>query len=198
MKPLLVLLLVVWSVAGRAQETPFKNVQNPMVIQTANGEDYLTEEEKLVFAYLNLARTEPAYFADSVLKTYEGAPRMDNSYLKNSPYVTSLYNQLKTMKPLPPLRPSKSLYTSAKCYAEFTGKTGRTGHDRTGTDCTFEQAECCSYGLSRAVDIVMQLLIDKNVESLGHRKICLGPYTTMGLSIQPHKEYKYTAVLQFK
>jgi hypothetical protein len=198
MKPLFLLLLVLCGAAGFAQQLHFKNLQNPISIHTANAEDYLTNEEKLVFAYLNLARTQPVYFADSVLKTYPGAPRLDNSYLKTSPYVTSLYDHLKTMKPLPPLRPSKSLYTSAKCFAEFTGKTGRVGHDRKGTDCTFEQAECCSYGLSSALDIAMQLLIDKDVASLGHRKICLGPYSTMGLSIQPHKEYRYTAVLQFK
>jgi hypothetical protein len=43
---------------------------------------------------------QPAYFADSVLKTYKGADKHDNSYLKNSSYVTSLYKELKQLKPL--------------------------------------------------------------------------------------------------
>ena len=181
-----------------AQGAHFATVPNKAAVFTADKEDYLTAEEKGVFAYLNLARTQPQFFADSVLKTYQGAPRLDNSYLKTSPYVTSLYTHLKNMKPLPPLQPSKNLFTSAKCFAVFSGQTGRVGHDRKGTDCKFEQAECCSYGLNKALDIAMQMLIDRDVPSLGHRKICLGPYTTMGVSIQPHKEYRHTAVLHFK
>lgn len=167
-------------------------------LHTALLEAYLGEEEKMVFYYLNLARTQPRYFADSVLKPYKGVPRHDNSWLKNSPYVESLYRHLVNMKPLAPLQPDRTLFTSAACFAEVAGRKGIIGHERKGTDCTLSYAECCSYGYESALDIVLQLLIDKGIENLAHRKICLGPYTRMGIAIRPHKDYRQNAVLNFK
>jgi hypothetical protein len=167
-------------------------------LHTALVEDYLNDEEKMVYYYLNLARTQPRYFADSVLKTYKGAKGFDNSYLKTSPYVASLYKHLVAMKPLQPLQPDRTLFTSAACFAEAAGKKGIVGHERKGTDCTLRYAECCSYGMNNALDIVLQLLIDKDIENLAHRVICLGPYTRVGVSIRPHKDYRQNAVLNFK
>ena len=44
-------------------------------------------------------------------------------------------------------------------------------------------AECCSYGMHSAKDIVMQLLIDHDVPSLGHRENCLNnEYSKIGVS----------------
>lgn len=186
--------------AGQAQQTAafIHGQQWKTQLHTAAGEAYLSDDEKMVFYYLNLARTQPKYFADSVLKTWKGAPGHDNSYLSSSPYVASLYRHLKAMQPLAPLHPDRALYESADCFATASGKSGRTGHDRTGTACTLRYAECCSYGMNRPIDIVLHLLIDKGIENLAHRKICLGPYTRMGLAIRPHKEYRTNTVLNFK
>lgn len=167
-------------------------------IHTADSEAYYTQQEKLLFYYINLARTQPKYFADSVLKPYQGAKGFDNRWLEKSTYVKSLYEHLKKMKPLNALLPDKQLFTYATCFAKEAGKLGIIGHDRKGTTCTFAFAECCSYGYQYALDIVLQLLIDDGIESLGHRLICLGNYTHMGVSIQPHKDYKQNAVLNFK
>ena len=41
------------------------------------------------------------------------------------------------------------------------------------------------------------LLIDKDIASLGHRKILLGKYTSAGVSIQPHTDYRFNTVLDF-
>jgi uncharacterized protein YkwD len=178
--------------------TAIHGIQWKDQLNTAAGEDYLSEQEKLIFFYMNLARVQPQYFADSVLKKYKGAEKHDNSYLKNSPYVTSLYKELKQLKPLPPLMPDKTLYQSANCFAESAGKIGRTGHDRSQTNCKLTYAECCSYGLDKAIDIVVQLLIDHNIPDLGHRKIILGDFNYMGVAIQPHKTYRQNAVMNFK
>lgn len=195
---LTIALILGLAAAGQAQTAYLPGQQWKSQLHTAAGEAYLSDDEKMVFYYLNLARTRPAYFADSVLKTWKGAPGHDNSYLSTSPYVASLYRHLKTMKPLAPLLPDRALYESASCFAEFSGKTGRTGHDRSGTGCTLRYAECCSYGMNRPIDIVLQLLIDKGIENLAHRKICLGGYTRMGLAIRPHKDYRTNTVLNFK
>jgi hypothetical protein len=59
--------------------------------------------------------------------------------------------------------------------------------------------ECCSYGNENGKDIVLQLLIDHDVPSLGHRKICLNEaYVKVGASIQSHKIYESCCVVDFK
>lgn len=168
-------------------------------LHTAQHEAYLTEGEKEVIYYINLARMQPRYFADSVLKMHSGTNSLAQSSSEGAGYVASLYTYLKNMRPLPPLQPSKALYTTAQCFAAATGKSGATGHERKGTGCTaHSSAECCSYGKQKPLDIVLQLLVDNGVPSLGHRLICLGKYSQVGVSIQPHKTYRYTAVLDFK
>ena len=47
------------------------------------------------------------------------------------------------------------------------------------------------------LEIVIQLLIDQGVSSLGHRYICLGTYARVGVSIKPHKSYGTNCVLDF-
>ena len=73
------------------------------------------------------------------------------------------------------------------------------GHKRFGCqELDFNQSECCSYGLQFAMDIVIQLLIDHNIDDLGHRKIILDPRQNfLGVSIKEHREYRYNAVLDF-
>ena len=57
--------------------------------------------------------------------------------------------------------------------------------------------ECCDYGSNDPVEIIITLLIDKDITSLGHRKILLGKYTSVGISIQPHSSYRFNTVLDF-
>jgi uncharacterized protein YkwD len=154
---------------------------------SALNEDYLTDEEKKIYYYLNLVRMNPKLFADTYL-----------NHLRNSrnKYESSLYSELQKLAPLPVLKPNRKLYESAKCHATESGKSGYVGHSR--TKCTkYFMGECCQYGFSNALDIIISLLIDQGVSSLGHRKICLGRYTELGASIQPHKSYGVNAVLDF-
>ena len=154
---------------------------------TAVNEDYLSVEEKRMYYYLNLVRMNPKLFAETYL-----------SHLRNSRdnYESSLYSELKKLKPLPVLKPNPKLYESAKCHAIESGERGYLGHTR--IKCTkYYMGECCQYGLSDALDIIISLLIDQGISSLGHRKICLGNYTELGVSIQPHKSYGVNAVLDF-
>ena len=156
---------------------------------TACNEEYLSDEEKRVYYFLNLARINPKHFADTYL-----------SYLKPSRdhYESSLYSELQKLQPLPVLKPNRKLFESAKCHAVESGEKGYVGHER--FKCTqYFMGECCQYGVSEALEIVIHLLIDQGIPSLGHRKICLSAgYTELGVSIQPHKTYGINTVLDFR
>ena len=158
-----------------------------LAANTARDEDYLTDEEKQVYYYLNLVRMNPKLFADTYLL-----------YLKNSTdsYESSLYLELQRIKPLQVIKPNRRLFESARCHAIESGERGFVGHERFKCEEYF-MGECIHYGQSDALQIVKSLLIDQSVKSLGHRKICLGYFTEMGVSIQPHKSYGKNSVLDF-
>jgi uncharacterized protein YkwD len=155
---------------------------------SAQNEDYLTIEEKKLYYWLNLVRMNPKLFADTYLSDLRNSKDADES---------SLFLELQKQTPLPVLKPNRKLFESAKCHATESGESGYVGHER--NKCTqYFRGECCQYGLSSAFAIITRLLIDKGVPSLGHRRICLGIYTELGVSIQPHKSYGVNTVLDFK
>ncbi len=168
---------------------------------TAKDITYLTEEEKEVFYYLNLARIAPSLFARTYLKDYEGDKGFNKGYAWFE-RKQSLMETLSEMEPVSLIYPDKAMYYLAKCFAYEAGKLGLMGHDRSQTSCSAGyNAECCQYGGAKnGLSIVMSLLIDagENNEDLGHRKICLRDASYgMGVSIQPHTKYKFNAVLDF-
>ena len=154
---------------------------------SAREADYLTDHEKRVYYYLNLVRMNPKLFADTYLQDCKNSREY---------YKSSLYRELQTLKPLPVLKPDRALFQSAECHARVSGERGYIGHDRVKCKEYFA-GECCHYGQSDALEIVTSLLIDYQVSSLGHRRICLGNYTELGVAIRPHKNYHENTVLDF-
>jgi hypothetical protein len=116
---------------------------------------------------------------------------------QNSFYYQSLFKKLRRMKSLSIIYPDYKLFKLAECWAVEAGKRGLKGHDR--KKCPYGyNAEACDYGNKNGFDVVLNLLIDKAVPNLGHRKILLGDYTKMGVAIRPHKlDFNYNAVLDF-
>lgn len=156
----------------------------------------LTEMEKEVIMYLNLCRLYPQDFLAIEVSNYFG-PTGYGDYLRSSTYRSSLIRTLQTMEPTTILHFDEEVYYSAQCFAIEHGKKGRVGHDRIRCEENFS-AECCSYGMSNARDVVLQLLVDHNVPSLGHRYICLSSrYSEVGVSIKPHLKHGLCAVLDF-
>jgi uncharacterized protein YkwD len=167
---------------------------------TARNVSFMSKEEKNVIYILNLARSYPQLFAGTVLEKYPDSS--GNEELRNDTvYFRSLLIEMQQMKPAPLLVPDNKCWTSAQCHAYQSGLTGYAGHERTNKECQkkeYYSGECCDYGNSDPLGIVLSLLIDDGVPSLGHRQICLGSYTKLGVSIQPHKEWKFNAVLDFQ
>jgi hypothetical protein len=169
---------------------------------TAGAVDYLSNEEKEVFFYLNLARINPPLFARTYATGYNGDRGWNKGYAFDL-RKESLIKELSEMNPLPALEPDDELYAAAKCFAYESGRLGLTGHDRSKTGCrSIADAECCDYGgEENGLSIVMSLLIDagKNNVNLGHRRILLDEkLTCMGVSVQIHNKFKTNAVLDFK
>jgi hypothetical protein len=161
---------------------------------TAKDIAYLSTVEKECIMYLNLCRLYPQDFLKFELTKYVGNEQYGD-YLKNSEYRKSLISTLASMKPINELTFDADLFKNAACFAKEQGIAGTTGHTRIKCPKAAYAAECCSYGMSTAKDIVLQLLIDDRVTSLGHRKICLDAmYSKIGVSVGPHKEWGTCAV----
>lgn len=191
-----VLFVLFFAPSFKAQDGDFTSEEKNMA-NTAKDAEYFSPVERDVIYYMNLCRMNPKKFLRVVLE--EGYYVKDNEdYIKKSPkYLTSLKQKLKSMKPLTPLSPDKNLYEMALCLAKEQEKSGVTGHERKKCKKDY-YGECCSYGEDTAEGIVLQLLIDQDVPSLGHRKIILGEYTQVGVAKRSHKRYRSCAVLDFR
>ena len=157
---------------------------------SARKTEWLNANERELIYWLNYARLNPKGFCMKYIY---------NKYndRETNVYIATLIDYMLSMKPVPAVFPDIKLFESAKCHAESMGKAGLIGHNRLeGCKSSFS-GECCSYGLSEPLDIVIQLLIDQGVPSLGHRYICLGTYSKIGISIKPHKTWSINCVLDF-
>lgn len=152
---------------------------------------YMTQQEKEIMQWLNIARMYPRWFI-----YFNKLTPSANSY------KDGLYNTLKNMKSIKEkLLPDSLLWQSALCHAKHSGQTGFTGHERKNSGCTKKyNAECIFYGAGTAQSIVLGLLTDQDVPSLGHRLICLSSaYKIVGVSLQEHKSvFRINTVLDFK
>jgi len=165
--------------------------------------EYLEKEKPELLQLRNLNNYHKAENGNEYLlyKVYEKRQSIyRKSYekeTKNNHYYQSLFGKLKTMDSKSIIFPSKELFKTAECWAEEAGKKGLKGHDR--INCTPDyHAESCDYGNKNGFDVVLNLLVDKYVTNLGHRKMLLGNYSKMGVAIRPHNSgFEYNAVLNF-
>jgi hypothetical protein len=197
-KLICIALFSIVSLVCEAQDF-YKN-WDPEIIRKANtaaGSELLTDEERELILLTNLVRTDGPRFTQNILLPYlEGK--------KSTRYTRSLIRDLERIKDLEILHPEKDLILVADEHAEISGKRGTTGHQR--FDSRYgpllgkysEIAENCAYGYVSAADILIQLLIDEDIPSLGHRKNLLNPaFNAIGVSIHPHKKYRYNCVMSF-
>jgi len=156
---------------------------------------FANDVEKDVYNYLNYARTRPKEFCEKFVIP---------NWNKNNSYENSLVETMMALKPMGTLLPNRELYNSAECHASVSGALGFVGHTRSKNPKTkkkcdeFFMGECISYGMDEGLAIVLQLLIDDGVPSLGHRHICFSSgYTSVGISLRQHQKYGVNCVLDF-
>lgn len=155
----------------------------------------LTEVEKEAVMYINLARMYPKKFVDIEVKKYQPPNEAYVNLLEDSPYIESLIDELNELEPTAPYVYDEDLQEFASCFAAEQGASGYMGHKR--KKCAAgNYAECCAYDMATGKHIAMQLLIDHDIPSLGHRINCLNPeYSKIGIGVADHSKATICAVL---
>lgn len=223
MKPLFVLLI--WLIPGlntsvllKAQNSNLWSEEELRMANTAKNARYLNPEEKDLVMYMNLARINGekffnTYFQD-FLETYNQEMLQYSNYnqlrIDKDRYYKSLEKDLKSVKNLPVLFPDEALSSVAQQhakdmnkynYSSHNSKDGRSAKDRISS--TYPKralGENLAFGFPTGLGNVCMLLLDKGVPSLGHRKLIINTALKLnyvGVSIQPHKGYRYCSVTDF-
>lgn len=186
---------------------------------TARDVDYLSKEEKDIIFYMNLIRMDGekffnTYFQDFVKSHNERMKRYSNyKDLKVNTYdryYRGLAQDLKNVKNLGLFYPDETLTYVALQHGKDMNRKNLAGHrssDGTGTQDRIStyypnraMAENLAFGFAKGLDNVCMLLLDKGVPDLGHRKNILNSklgLNIVGVSIQPHPSYKYSATIDF-
>lgn len=181
-----------------ASFSPLWNSKAYNACNTAANADYMTPNEKKIIWILNMVRLNPKLFLQTVLlnpKNKKYQKKETRNY-----YFNSLITDLKKLQPNTRLLlPDSLMFTSAHCHAYHGGLVGYIGHDRSFSGCQSAfYGECCEYGNDEPINVLLNLLIDEGISSLGHRKVCLEPaFQSLGVSMQPHKRYGINTVMDF-
>lgn len=175
-----------------------------LIVFLISGSALAQSTEQEVLKILNEVRIGPKKFLKDRVEPY----LIEKGLTKNS-YAKSLVKELKALQPMGALQSSVPLAEIARKHAVDMGKNSLTGHD-SSDDTPFHIrvreyskakgsiAENCSYGYEAPLDIVMSLLIDDGIESLGHRKNMLNAkYKWVGIAIEPHQGYRTNCVMDF-
>lgn len=181
---------------GFVPQTETWTAEELKTANTAINSTFMDSTEREIVKYCNLARLYPKKFARLEVQNYIGSVEQPEQY-KNSENRRSLIRDLNASKAAGALQPDSALTVMADCFQQELAASGKTGHDR--KNCTEDyMAENCSFGKSTAKDVVLQLLIDEGVASLGHRKNILNEkYSKLGVAFGEHKKYRNCAVMDF-
>lgn len=186
---------------------------------TAKHVDYLSKEEKNIIFYMNLMRMDGTkffntYFQDFVrdhnkrMQQYSNYKDLKiNTY---DSYYRGLKEDLKNVKNFELYYPNETLTFLALSHgkdmnrrnlADHKSSDGRTMPERLSKYFpNHAMAENLAFGFAKGLDNVCMLLLDKGVPDLGHRKNMLNTsygLNTVGVSIQPHPTYTYSATIDF-
>jgi hypothetical protein len=194
----LILILAIFQFEGDSPSVALTWSKEEMAsANTAANVIYLDAVEKEALKYINLARLYPQKFMQIEVVPYTG-PSDYPDYVKDSPYKKSLIDDLKVRKPTHAMRPSAEITKETDCFAKELGESGRVGHERKVCKELSVGGECCSFGMPTGKDVALQLLIDHDVPSLGHRHGCLAAFKLAGLSYYTHKTYTHCMVMQMR
>lgn len=170
-------------------------------LNTASKEFYLSEDEKLTVALINLARYNPRVFIQEII----GKSDLDTT----QPEIIELLVRLRNQKSTFPLMPAFSLFKSALVHSKDMGNSGNAGHkgsdgksfkERIGQYFSAPTAFAENYyqGSGEPADVVIQMLSGIGEFGPKYRENLLSSELHyIGISIQPHRTKCTNAVLDF-
>lgn len=185
-------------------------------LDTGRSANFLLDVEKDVILEVNMARTNPAAYAEEYLvpmrEYFNGNLYQEPGAViyRTNEGLDALDECIRVMKAqgsMDVLVPSKGLSRAARDHVEDTGPEGITGHigsdrsefgDRISRYTSWETSigEAISYGDGSARGIVIQLLVDDGVPSRGHRELLLDEvFGYVGVAIGPHISWDYLCVI---
>ncbi|MDD4849012.1 MAG: CAP domain-containing protein [Bacteroidales bacterium] len=161
---------------------------------------YLNELEKDVVLEMNMARTDPAAYAEQYIKPHWSIPAARECY----------YQMIKT-KPMGILQPCKGISQAAKVHAEDCRKHNFFKHEGSDNSSFTDRMErfgtyqgqaaenmSAGYDNNNSRNIVVQLLIDDGVPSRGHRNTILNfDLFVVGVACGMHPEYQFMCVMDY-
>jgi len=178
---------------------------------------YLSTLEAGVLQEMNLARTQPATYAEFLeeRRQYYRGRRFERP--GEVPIVTNegvgavdeAIRFLRRVKPVGALSPSQGMSRAAQDHVRDQGPSGSTGHRGNDGSRMSERVnrygrwsgkigENISYGRSDARDVVIQLIVDDGIRSRGHRKNMFDPeFRLVGLACGDHAGYGVMCVTTF-
>lgn len=224
MKPLFILLT--WLIPGLNAPISHKTQNNSSwsreelrMANTAENAKYLSTQEKELVMYMNLVRIDGEKFFNTYFQEFmEANNKLMAQYSnyrqlridKTDRYYKSLEKDLKSIKNLPVLYPDEALSRVAEQhardmnyynYSDHQSKDGRSVSDRISIIYPKRSfGENLAFGFPTGLGNICMLLLDKGVPDLGHRKLIINSHLKLnyvGVSIQPHKDYKYCSVTDF-
>lgn len=213
---LFTLLILSSAVIGQAQKWTDAEYQRA---NTAANASYLSNEEKNIVLYMNLARMDGEKFYHTLLEEYindyNAKVRKYSNYndlkiAKNNPYYLSLLTHLRNVKDLPVFYPDDKLSMVSHNHALDLNKNNLDTHESSNGDKFSKRisryypnrtmSENIDFGNDQGLDIVCHLLLDCGVPSLGHRFTILdqkNKLNMVGVSIQRHPSYSWCAVIDY-
>lgn len=211
-KPVLQNNELVWPVVGWPVEE----------LDTARDVDYLTEVEKDVVLHLNMARANPARYAQEFIRPrlayfrgtlYREPDEPDNfAGYRTREGVAAVEEAVAVMnekEALLPLTPAQGLSAAAQDHAADQARSGATGHQGSDGSSPAQRVarypggargvgENIAYGYRNGREIVVQLLVDDGVPSRGHRVNILRPeFRYVGIGVDDHPVYRASCVMNF-
>ena len=185
---------------------------------TAKNIDYLSYEEQQIIFYMNLIRMDGKKFFNTYFKTFvKDHNQLMKQYSNYNELKINVYDRyyrgleldLNKVKNLGLFYPDETLTYVALQHGKEMNKRNMAGHksyDGRSPQNRMEKyypnrgmAENLAFGFPKGLANVCMLLLDKGVPDLGHRKNILNSngLNIVGVSIQPHPAYKYSATIDF-
>ncbi len=170
-------------------------------LNTAAKEFYLSEDEKMTVALINLVRFQPRAFIKEIISYSD----LDTNQKEMSDLLSRLRNQKCTF----PLMPAFSLFKASFVHSKDLGSSGKSGHK--GSDGKSYSDRISQYfsaptefqenyyqGSGDPVDVVIQMLLGKGELGEKYRDNILSPELHyIGISIQPHRTKCTNVVVDF-